>query len=204
MRDLLIHIHGFLSANNADRVVALQKYVEANGLAIDVISPRLSDTPEAAIQQLEQLILTERNNYRSIGLVGYSLGGYFATYLAEKYDLRAVLVNPVVRGYEIMCEFFGECFNEHTGVQFEIGEQDIQFLVSLYLDELAQPQRFLVMLQMADGIVDPQEALAYYAQSQLLVEDEGCHEFEGFERHVATAINFLFDNVLFNQGRHGQ
>jgi len=192
MRHLLIHIHGFLSANNADRVVALRNYVEDNNLDIEVVSPRLSNTPQVAFEQVEELIIKSKEQYRSIGLVGYSLGGYFATCLATRHSLKTVLVNPVVRAYEIMCEFFGECFNEHTGEKFEIGEDDIQFLVGLYLEKLPDPALFLLMLQMDDEVVDPGEAREYYRNCRMIVEKGGCHEFSGFETHVPGVINFLF------------
>ena len=80
-------------------------------------------------------------------LIGHSMGGYFATYLATRHDLKAVLVNPVVRGYEIMCEFYGPVHNPHTGRDFDIDETDIDYLLSIYLETLAEPSRFLLMQQ---------------------------------------------------------
>ena len=192
MEDLIIHVHGFLSANNAERVVVLKDYVEKEEKSIEVISPRLSNTPRIAVEQLHEIIKKEKLRRRRVGLVGYSLGGYFATYLASQYDLPAVLINPVVRGYDIMCEFFGECYNEHTGEHFDIGEADIDFLIGLHLEPLPNPERFMVLLQKGDEIVDPAEALAYYEDSALIVEEGGCHEFEHFENHVAKVIDFLF------------
>ena len=193
MKDnLLIHIHGFLSANNADRVVALQTHVSEHQLNLDVISPQLPENPQPAMETLEKIIQQEITQRQSITLVGYSLGGYFATWLASRYKLRTVLVNPIVRGYDIMCEFFGECYNPHTDVKFSIGEQDIEFLISIYLETLPDPELFLVMLQLGDEITDPKDALEYYAQCELLVEDGGTHEFEHFEKHLETVFNFLY------------
>ena len=93
MEDLISRVHGFLSANNAERVVVLKDYVEKEEKSIEVISPRLSNTPRIAVEQLHEIIKKEKLRRRRVGLVGYSLGGYFATYLASQYDLPAVLIN---------------------------------------------------------------------------------------------------------------
>lgn len=192
MNDLLIHIHGFLSSNDADRVAALREHLKAGGLDVDVISPQLPNTPELAVQLIEKIIGEEIGSRRSIALIGHSLGGYFATYIASKHQLRTVLVNPVVRGYEIMCEFFGECYNPHTDEKFEIGEADIEYLVNIHLEELPNPDLFLVMQQLGDEITEPDHALDYYRPCKWIVEDGGCHDFSNFENHAEAVIDFLF------------
>ncbi len=192
MNKLLIHVHGFLSANEPDRVRALADYIDRCGLGIDVISPRFSNTPPQAFAQLESLVSEERDRRPNVALVGYSLGGYFSTFLAPKYGIKAALVNPVVRGWEILCEYFGACYNEHTGAHFEIGEADISFLTRIYLERLPNPELFLVLLQRGDEILDYREALEYYRECRVVVEDGGCHEFEGFEKQVPGIIDFLF------------
>jgi len=193
VNNLLIHVHGFLSAGNAGRVVALKKYIDEEGLDIEVISPQLPNHPQLAISFLEKIISDERRRGRSIALIGHSLGGYFSTYLASKHQLKAVLVNPVVRGYEIMCEFFGECFNPHSGDNFEVSESDIEYLINIHLDKLPDPDLFLVMQQMGDEITDPNEVLKYYRQCRVIAEEGGCHDFSNFEKHVQLVIQFLFN-----------
>ncbi len=195
MNNLLIHIHGFLSSNDADRVAALREYIKASDLDVDVISPQLPNAPRLAIELIEKIIDEEKASRRSIALIGHSLGGYLATYIASKYQLRAVLVNPVVRGYEIMCEFFGECYNPHTGERFEIGEADIEYLASLHLEKIPNPSLFLVMQQLGDEITDPGDALDYYRQCKLVIENGGCHDFSHFESHAETVVSFLFGTV---------
>jgi len=192
MNQLLIHVHGFLSANDSDRVVALKDYVEVEGLDIEVISPRLPERPQAAVEMLQTTIENALPRRDSVALVGHSLGAYFCTYLATRYALRAALVNPVVRGYEIMCEFIGDCYNEHTGAHFEISGRDIEYLVGLYLAEIPDHSRFLVLQQLGDEITDPQETISYYSECELLLESGGCHDFTNFERHAGSVIEFLF------------
>lgn len=191
MTNLIINIHGFLSSHESEKVVAFRQRIEQYQ-DVDFISPCLPNNPQSAIETIERLITDNRASYQKIALIGHSLGGYYATYLGSKYGLRAVLVNPVVRGYGIMCEFFGASINPHTGEPFEIGERDIAYLFQIHLETLPDNSLFLVMQQLDDEILDPQEALAYYAECEQLVEDGGCHDFVGFARHSQRIMIFLF------------
>ena len=194
MQKLIIHIHGFLSANNSERVQLLQNHIHHHQLPIELISPKLPNNPEAAIQLLSDLIEKALKQEKEVALIGHSMGGYFATWLATQFDLRAVLINPVVRGYEIMCEFFGECYNPHTDEYFSIGEEDIAFLTTIHLENINKPERFLMLQQLGDEITEPDDAIKYYQECQSIIEPDGCHDFDHFERHIETAIDFLFNS----------
>lgn len=192
MKHLLLYIHGFLSSNEPENLVVLRQYIAEHSLDIDIVAPQLPDNPVLAVNTIERIIKAEQGARASIGLLGHSLGGYFATYIASKYQLKAVLLNPVVRGYDIMCEFFGPCYNPHTDVHFNIGEQDIEYLASIYLSTLENHKLFFVLQQLDDEITDPIEVVDYYRGSRLIVEDGGCHDFSHFENHLESVTTFLF------------
>ena len=196
MSRLIIYIHGFLCTNNPPRVSALQHFVDERNLDIVVQSPQLPGKPKQAVEQLEQLIETESDNVESIALIGHSLGAYFAAYLATKYHLRAVLLNPVIHGYQIMCEYIGQCYSPHFNEHFEIDVDDIEYLVTLDGEPEANKQSVLVLQQLGDEISDPQEVISYFQDYPMRVEKGGNHDFVGFERHFETAIHFLFDSRM--------
>ena len=193
MSRLIIYIHGFLCTNNPPRVAALQQFVDERKLDIVVQSPQLPGKPKQAVEQLEQLIEAECGNVESVALIGHSLGAYFAAYLATKYHLRAVLLNPVIHGYQIMCEYIGQCYSPHFDERVEIDVDDIEYLVTLDGQPEANKQSVLVLQQLGDEILDPLAVLSYFHDYSLLVEKGGNHDFVGFERHFETAIHFLFD-----------
>ncbi len=192
MKNLLINVHGFLSSHESEKINDLRQCIIDNFKSIDFISPKLPNTPELAVELIQKIITEKRNDYDAIGLVGHSLGGYFSTYIASNNNIKAVLVNPVVRGYEIMCEFFGECQNPHTNEVFEINEQDIEYLLSINIETIADKGRFLLMLQMGDEILDPKDALAYYQGCTTIMEQGGNHDFMGLSNHTKSMVNFLF------------
>ena len=192
MTNLLINVHGFLSSHESDKINRFRKCIEDDFKSIDFISPKLPDNPEPAVELIEEIIEERRNHYDAIGLVGHSLGGYFSTYIASRYNIKATLVNPVVRGYEIMCEFFGKCYNPYTNESFEIKEQDIEFLISINMESIPDKSLFLVMQQMGDEILDPEDALAYYKGCATILEEGGNHEFVEFSNYAKSIIKFLY------------
>lgn len=192
MMNLLINIHGFLSSHKSDKVVELRDYIEQKYTDIQFISPCLPDRPADAVRLVEEIIKKQSEFFDAVGIIGHSLGGYFATYIASKNKIKAVLVNPVIRGYEIMCEFYGECYNPHTDTKFSINDRDIEFLISINSEPIRDKSLFLVMLQLGDEIVDAQAVLSCYTGCSIIIEKGGCHDFAGLVNHADSIVDFLF------------
>src|SRR5262249_25126768 len=91
---MLIYLHGFNSSPQSTKARQLQVRLRAMGRVADYRCPALPDRPAQAIALLEREMT--QAPAASITLVGSSLGGYYATWLAETHGVRAVLVNPAV------------------------------------------------------------------------------------------------------------
>ncbi len=200
----LIHIHGFLSSSHIARDASLWRYIEEASLGIELVSPVLPDKPQAAMALLNELIRESKHHKQPLALLGHSLGGYYATYLAYRYQLPAVLLNPVVRGYEIMCNFFGDCYNPHTDTSFRIEEEDIGFLASLLVEPQAIQQmasQLMVIQQLGDEIINPRDVLTFYRNCLVVIEQGGNHSFLGVDRHLDNIMAFLLDNAICPAGQ---
>ena len=88
---MVIYLHGFGSAGFGEKAQKFLEYFED-----EMITPTLSTVPVLAIATLEQIIEAFINRGIKVSLIGSSLGGFYALYLANKYDLKAVLINPAV------------------------------------------------------------------------------------------------------------
>ncbi|MEG2797898.1 MAG: YqiA/YcfP family alpha/beta fold hydrolase, partial [Pseudomonas sp.] len=88
MSGSILYIHGFNSAPTSKKACQLVAVMERMGLSEQLRVPALHHHPREAIGQLEQAIAELGQPL----LVGSSLGGYYATHLAERHGLKALLV----------------------------------------------------------------------------------------------------------------
>lgn len=124
--------------------------------------------------------------------MGSSLGGYWCTYLAEKYDLPAVLINPSVSPYEMMPNYLGQPLKSyHSDDTYTLTVAHVDEIKSVDTPIIARPDNYWLMLQSGDEVLDYRQALDKYPDSKLLLEDGGDHSFQNFERHIEAAIEFL-------------
>jgi len=191
---ILIYIHGFLSSPLSLKAEETRHYLTEQQSQIDFLAPQLSNFPDQAYTQLTELIAAQQSRYKTIALLGSSLGGFFATTLAEQFNLRAVLVNPAVNPAEhrFLARYQGEQLNPYTNERFVLDDSHRQALAAIYLPVLQRPEKLWLMVQTADEVLDYREAVTYYRDAPQLVEEGGDHRFQGFPRHLPAIIDFLF------------
>ncbi len=126
-----------------------------------------------------------------VGFIGSSMGGFYATALAEKYCCRAVLVNPAVAPWQGRDYLLGDQQNYHTGEVHHIEQQHLDELRKFDVAMISDPLRFMVLLQSGDEVLDYRMAAARYAACRLLVEQGGDHSFQGYGHHLPAIISFL-------------
>ena len=122
---------------------------------------------------------------------GSSMGGFYATYLAAKYDSRVVLINPAVRPWLGRDYLLGDQANYHTGEVHRIEQKHLDQLQGFEVDPITEAADFLVLLQTGDEVLDYRLAEEKYANCQLVIEPGGDHGFVGFENHLPAIIEFL-------------
>lgn len=190
MTAAVIYIHGFLSSPQSLKAQQLGEFVAAQYPDVEYIVPGLANNPGEACQQVDQLVQDCLQRYPgSLGLVGSSLGGFLATVMAERYDLPAVLINPAVAPHNFAEHFIGDHRNPYTGVNFSLGQADIDALRGMAVSPTAR--RYWVLVQEADEILDYRRALDFYRASKLTVEAGGDHSFQGFDRYLPAVMDFL-------------
>lgn len=200
---MLIYLHGFNSSPQSFKARLLAKHAKSIGIAERLEIPAIPSIPSKAITFLDQFInekihQTNRLTSTQICLIGSSLGGYYATWLAEKYECRAVLINPAVRPYELLLNYLGKNQNLYTGEEYELEKAQVDVLRELEVDHLSHPDRYLLMLQTGDEVLDYKLAMDKYAGVPSIVEEGGGHEFMGFDRHLDTVLAFCGINCLKN------
>ncbi len=183
----LIYLHGFNSSPLSYKAQLLEARLASRGAGY-FLAPALPAEPGIAIKLVEAHI--KQNPDHKITLVGSSLGGYYATYLAEAFDLRAVLINPAVRPYELLRGELGEQRNYHTNEKYNFTEAYLQELEQLEVTTLRHPERYLLMLETGDEVLDYRSALERYKGAQQVVVPGGDHSFQSFPQYIDLILKF--------------
>jgi predicted esterase YcpF (UPF0227 family) len=184
---MIIYIHGFNSSARSFKAGLLRNRVSALGRSDGYACPELSHRPREAVAQLE--ILIKRAPLETVALVGSSLGGYYATHLAEKYGVRAVLVNPAVRPYDQLRAYLGPQKNLYTGAEYEFTKQHLAELRALEVEPIT-PEHYLLMVRTGDEVLDYRQAVEKFRGARQVVIEGGDHGFSDFAGHVDTVLEF--------------
>jgi hypothetical protein len=184
---MLIYLHGFNSSPGSHKAQLLKRYMEAHGLGDQYCCPALPTLGKRAVAVLEAQIA--RHPRKSITLVGSSLGGFYATYLAERHDLRAVLINPAVHPHEDLRAYLGVQRNLHTQRPYELTEAHLRQWEKLYLPTV-RPQRYLLLVETGDEVLDYRAATEKYAGARQIVVEGGDHSLKSFPEHIPLILEY--------------
>ncbi len=182
---MLIYIHGFNSSPASSKAQLLKTRLEALGRGAEFAAPALPHSPAQASAVLDALAA----QHPEAALVGSSLGGYYATYLAQRHGLKAVLLNPAVRPYELLAGHLGPQQNLHTGERYEFTERHVAELRALEVAAIT-PERYLLIAATGDEVLDYRAAVARYRGCRQIVIEGGDHGLSEFENHVDAVLEF--------------
>jgi predicted esterase YcpF (UPF0227 family) len=172
--------------------VQVDTWLRENRPDIQYHCPALSAYPGPTQKTLASLV--EQFLPESVYLIGSSLGGYWATWLVEKYGLRAVLINPAVKTGMLKPEYINvELRNYHSEDTYLLTEKDVEALFSVDVAEIRLHENYWLMVQTGDETLDYRLAIEKYTGARRLIEEGGDHSFQGFERWIAETIYFLED-----------
>lgn len=186
MSAAILYLHGFCSSPASWKARLLAEELSSRGLGHRLFCPFLSHVPDEAIGQAEAIV---EGHAGPLAVAGSSLGGFYATWLAEKYDLPAALVNPAVTAPVSLEKYLGTQTNLHTGESFEFTIEHLARLRALQVPAIT-PSRYLLMVETGDEVLDYREAVARYAGCRQIVLPGGDHSFTRFPEYLAQLIEF--------------
>ena len=184
---MIVYLHGFRSSPQSRKAQLLREHMQRRGLADQFVCPALPASPRMA----SQLALYAARSARAeeVTLIGSSLGGYYATWVAEKLGCRAVLLNPAVTPARDL--------QAHVGRQpVYFSNDEIDFRPE-YIDELlaletpvTNPERFFLIAATGDAVINYRMMVAkYYGARQLVIEGSD-HELSDFAQYVDDVLSF--------------
>lgn len=180
---MLLYIHGFRSVGLCYKGSLIKEFSE------DSLTPNLPYAPKLAIKLLEEIILKNLEQSCKISLIGSSLGGYYAIYLAHKFNLKAVLVNPAVYAYRNLSLAIGKVNVPYSGETFLWTQDLVEDLKELEVKNIDY-KLFMVLLQKGDEVLDYREAALKLKDSKLLIYEGGSHRFDNFEMQKENILQW--------------
>ncbi|HEX5803177.1 MAG TPA: YqiA/YcfP family alpha/beta fold hydrolase [Azospira sp.] len=184
----LLYLHGFRSSPQSWKARLLGTALAERGLARHFHCPALSPDPVAAIAQAEA-ILAACLPGGPCTLVGSSLGGYYATWLAERHGLPAVLINPAVVAPLSLEAYVGPQTNLYSGETFDFTLAHVAALRTLEAPRIT-PQHYWLLVEEGDELLDWRLAAARYAGCRQTVLPGGDHSFTRFPEFVPQILEF--------------
>ena len=182
----LLYIHGLNSSAQSKKASQLIALMQSLGLSEQLRVPELHHHPREAMLQLESAVAALGRPL----LVGSSLGGYYATHLAQRHGLKAVLINPAVNPHQLFDGFVGTQQNLYTGETWELTHDHVVALSELEVPAPQDPQRFQVWLQTGDETLDYRRAETFYRACALRIQAGGDHSYQGFAAQLPALLSF--------------
>jgi hypothetical protein len=182
---VIVYLHGFNSSPRSHKAQLLGEYMAERGLAGQYVCPALPPLARDAVALAESLIAAVPRE--RVCFVGSSLGGFYATYLAEKHAARAVLINPAIDPHIGLRSYLGRQKNLHTGEPYELTQAHLRDWETLYPARIT-PARYLLLVETGDEVLDFRKAVARYAGADQVVVPGGDHSFQSFPEHLPRIL----------------
>jgi uncharacterized protein len=189
-RATLVYLHGF---NSSPRTVKGRKLAAAAAALSDpprIYIPALHHRPGTAMREVCAWVDESVADRATLSFVGSSLGGYYATWLAEKYAARAIVINPAVRPATALVAYSGPQRNLHTGESWELTPEHFTELEALSVAHLTRMERYFLLMRSGDELLNWREAVARYAGAWQYVLGGGNHGWEDIDGEIPSLLRF--------------
>jgi predicted esterase YcpF (UPF0227 family) len=184
----LLYLHGFRSSPSSFKARVVKEWLEQAGQGERLICPQLPASPKAAIAMALQL--AEQHAPDQLAIVGSSLGGFYATWLAERLGVRAVLINPSVDPTRNLANSIGVTTGWHSSEPFEFRQEYIGELEALKVARITRPERYFLLAATGDEVLDYRDMVAHYQGARQHLIEGSDHAIAEFPQYVDQVLAF--------------
>jgi hypothetical protein len=185
---LILYLHGFRSSPNSRKAQHLLALMRARGLEGDWLCPQLPASPRAAAEIA--LAAAQLEPPEKLSVIGSSLGGYYATWLAEKLRCRAVLLNPAIRPYEDLKAHLGKQPVYFSDASIEMKPEYLDELLALEAPRITRPERYFLIAATGDQVIDWHAMVERYVDCPTRVIEGSDHELSDFATYAGEVLAF--------------
>jgi predicted esterase YcpF (UPF0227 family) len=186
----LLYLHGFRSSPLSTKARRMAQVVAQRHPAVQWWCPQLPPSPRAAVDLVRQGIAGWPKERMAV--VGSSLGGFYATWVAEQTGCRAVLLNPAVSAARDLGRHVGEQTAWHDPAEhFYFAPEYVDELRALEVGPVAHPDRYFAVIAKGDEVLDWREMSARYPGARVKLLEGSDHAITDFDDHLAEVLGFL-------------
>ncbi len=185
---MILYLHGFRSSPNSFKARVVASKMAGLGRAAELVCPQLPASPRAAMALA--LSLVDGVPAQGLAIVGSSLGGYYATWLAERLGCRAVLLNPAIVPLKDLDQHVGVTTAWHSDEPFEFKREYIDELRALAVDKITRPERYYLIAATGDEVLDYRDMVAHYAGARQHVIQGSDHAIPEFADYADDVLAF--------------
>lgn len=201
----LLYLHGFRSSPRSFKARWLGAWLAEHRPGVHWWCPQLPPSPREAWALIEHGIAGWPR--QSMAVVGSSLGGYYATAVAQATGCLGVLLNPAVEPARDLAAYIGEQAQFHSPQErFYFRAEYIDELRALHAGPLRQPERLLAIIAKGDEVLSWQEMHARYAGCRVKLLEGSDHALSDFDAHLPELLAQLHLGPVMGaaQGPMGQ
>lgn len=189
---LVVYLHGFRSSPRSSKAVITGEAVKKLSTAdkpIEWYCPQLLASPKLSMEMVENHI--NQSQHTKLVVIGSSLGGYYANYLAEKFGCKAVALNPAVWAPKELASHVGMLTSYDTNEPYDFRPEYIDELKQLQVEAISNPSRYFLMAAKGDELLDWHEMVDFYKGAQQLVLEGSDHGIAEYPDHLPKVIEFI-------------
>lgn len=188
----LVYLHGFRSSPRsfkAQRMQALVQQLNEGGAKLTYWCPQLPPSPRAAIELVEQGLADWPRDRMAV--IGSSLGGFYATVMAERLGCPAIVINPAVEPARDLARYIGEQSSYHDpDDRFFFRPEFVDDLKALAVNP-TRPERYFALIATGDEVLDWREMQARYADCPTRIVQGSDHSLSDFETYLPEVLDKL-------------
>ncbi|HBK44099.1 MULTISPECIES: YqiA/YcfP family alpha/beta fold hydrolase [unclassified Polynucleobacter] len=191
-RTLLVYLHGFRSSPNSTKAIMTGEAVRALSNAenrYEWYCPQLLASPKESMDMVISHI--DQSEADRIVIIGSSLGGFYTNYLAEKYQCKAIALNPAVYAARELEPHVGMMTAYDSEEPFDFKAEYIDQLRDLQVESISNPERYFLIAAKGDELLDWKEMSAFYAGANQLILEGSDHGIADYANHLRAVIDFI-------------
>jgi predicted esterase YcpF (UPF0227 family) len=186
----LLYLHGFRSSPKSAKAQLMAAWLRAQRPDVHWCCPQLPPSPKQALALVEAQLTGWPT--RQMAVVGSSLGGLYATVVAERTGCPAVLLNPAIDPARDLAGYVGQLRSFHDpGAHFDFRAEYLAELRAMTPRVITRPKRYFAVIAKGDEVLDWREMTTRYAGATQRLLEAGDHALSDFESQLPHVLAFL-------------